>query len=334
MRSDSMVAAGTEVTAPSRRQPSHRVRGPRRTPFRRRLVPYLLVLPSLVVIGFVLGYPVYKLFEISFQRFGLPQILNMSNHKLGQPPVWVGFANFRAALTDHQFWTVLWRTLLFTAANVGATMIIGTWLAVLMRRIVRPLRLALTGVLIFVWAMPQLVSVTIWNWLFDQQFGVVNYTLTKIGLGNFLHHNWFENPVEGFGVVTCVVVWGAIPFIAITMHAALSQVPDELVEAARVDGAGAWQIFRRVTFPILRPVVVILTSLSIIWDFQVFTQVFAMRNNRPEPWYYLMSIYAFMESFRAHNYGYGAALSLIILAVMMGVSVVYVRQMVRIGDLR
>ncbi|MBX6371248.1 MAG: sugar ABC transporter permease [Acidothermus sp.] len=330
-----MVAAGTRVArAPSRRQPVRRGRAPLRTRVARRFGPYLLVAPSLIVIGFVLGYPVVKLFELAFQHFGLPQILNMSNPKLGQPPSWVGLANFRRAFTDHQFWTVLWRTLIFTAVNVGATMVIGTWLAVLMRRVVRPLRLALTGVLIFVWAMPQLVSVTIWNWLFDQQFGVVNYTLTKLHLGNFLHHNWYENPVQGFGVVTCVVVWGAIPFIAITMHAALSQVPEELIEAARVDGAGAWQIFRRVTFPILRPVVVILTSLSIIWDFQVFTQVFALRDNRPEPWYYLMSIFAFMQSFRAHDYGYGAALSIVILLVMLGVSVVYVRQMVKIGDVR
>jgi N,N'-diacetylchitobiose transport system permease protein len=129
-----------------------------------------------------------------------------------------------------------------------------------------------------------------------------------------------------------VVVWGAIPFIAITMQAALTQVPDELIEAARVDGATGLQTFRRITFPILRPIIVILTSLSIIWDFQVFTQVYILRDNRPEPWYYLMSIYSFIESFKVHNFGLGAALSVITMLIMFIVSIFYIRQIVKIGE--
>jgi N,N'-diacetylchitobiose transport system permease protein len=187
-------------------------------------------------------------------------------------------------------------------------------------------------VLIFVWAMPQLVALTIWNWLFDQQFGVVNYVLTKLHIGHFLHHNWYAEPWQGFMVVTFVVVWGAIPFIAITMHAALTQVPDELVEAARVDGASPLQVFRNVMLPILRPILVILTSLSIIWDFQVFTQVYILRDNRPEPWYYLISIFSFVTSFKAHDYGYGSALAVITLFIMSFVSIFYIRQLIKISE--
>jgi len=327
-----MAAAGTE-TLPST---SQRRPGRRRQPLVTRLAkhggPYLLILPSLVVIGVIMAWPLYKLFVLAFQKFGLPQILNMSHPKAGKAPEWVGFHNFSEAFHDPQFWDTLQRTVIFTAVNVGATLVIGTAIAVLMMRVAKPIRLIMTAVLIFVWAMPQLVALTIWNWLFDQEFGVVNYVLTKLHFGHFLHHSWYAEPWQGFMVVTFVVVWGAIPFIAITMHAALTQVPEELVEAARVDGASPLQVFRNVMLPILRPILVILTSLSIIWDFQVFTQVYILRDNRPEPWYYLVSIFSFVTSFKAHDYGYGSALSIITLLIMAFVSIFYIRQLIKISE--
>ncbi len=327
-----MAAAGTQaLPSTSRRRPSPR-RRPLRTRLGRRGGPYLLILPSLLAIAAVLAYPVYELFKLSFQKFGLAQIIHESNDKLGKPAPWVGLANFREAFKDPQFWATLQRTVIFTAVNVGATLVLGTAIAVLMGRLAKPIRLALTAVLIFAWAMPQLVSLTIWNWMFDQEFGVVNYILTKLHFGHFLHHNWYTSPWQGFMVATFIVVWGAIPFIAITMHAALTQVPEELLEAARVDGASPLQVFRRVMLPILRPILIILTSLSVIWDFQVFTQVFVLRDNRPEPWYYLMSIFSFQQSFKVHDFGYGSALSVVTLLILLIVSVSYIRQMIKIGE--
>jgi N,N'-diacetylchitobiose transport system permease protein len=326
-----MAAVGTELQ-PSRRQLASR----RRLPLRQRVAktggPYLLILPSIVIILAVLAYPIYKLFELSFQTYQLPQLIHESHHKLGKAPVWVGFANFAKVFEDSQFWTVLWRTIMFTVVNVGATMILGTAIGVLLTKMSKPLRVVLSVVLILVWATPQVVGITIWNWLFDQQFGVINYTLTKLHFGHFVGHDWYTSSWQGFLVVTCVVVWGAIPFVAITMQAALTQVPDEILEAAAVDGASGLQVFRRITYPILRPILVILTSLSVIWDFQVFTQIYILRDNRPEPWYYLMSIFSFIESFKVHNFGLGAALSLITMLIMVSVSVFYIRQILRIGD--
>jgi N,N'-diacetylchitobiose transport system permease protein len=328
-----MAAAGTEtLSSTSRRRPAARRGQPLRSRFAKRGGPYLLVLPSLVVIAAVLAYPVYELFLLAFQHFGLPQILHESSHKLGKPATWAGWSNFTKAFRDPEFRATLQRTVIFTAVNVGATLLLGTAIAVLMGRVAKPIRLGLTAVLIFAWAMPQLVTLTIWNWMFDQEFGVVNYILTKLHFGHFLHHNWYTQPWQGFMVATFIVVWGAIPFIAITMYAALTQVPEELLEAARVDGASPLQIFRRVMLPILRPILVILTSLSIIWDFQVFTQVFILRDNRPEPWYFLMSIFSFQQSFKVHNFGYGSALSVITLVIMLTVSVAYIRQMIKIGE--
>jgi N,N'-diacetylchitobiose transport system permease protein len=134
-------------------------------------------------------------------------------------------------------------------------------------------------------------------------------------------------------VITAIVVWGAIPFVAITIYAGLSQVPGELIEAASIDGAGAFRVFRDITVPILKPILVILASLSVIWDFQVFIQIWIIRNSRPEADYFLMSIYSFVTSFNISQYGLGSAIALTMMVVMFGVTFVYIRQMVRIGEI-
>jgi N,N'-diacetylchitobiose transport system permease protein len=135
-------------------------------------------------------------------------------------------------------------------------------------------------------------------------------------------------------VITAVVVWGAIPFVAIMVYAGLTQVPAELVEAAQIDGAGRWQVFRDVTFPLLLPVFVILTSLSIIWDFQVFNQIWLMRDGEPEEDYWLMSVYSFIEAFRLGEYGFGAAIAVVMVCFMFAATFVYLRQMIRLGETR
>jgi N,N'-diacetylchitobiose transport system permease protein len=111
-------------------------------------------------------------------------------------------------------------------------------------------------------------------------------------------------------------------------------VPRELVEAASIDGAGPARVFRDITLPLLKPIFVILTSLSIIWDFQVFNQVWIMRGNDPSTDYYLMSVYSYVESFKLSEYGYGAAIAVVMVATLFVVTFVYIRQMVRLGEVR
>jgi N,N'-diacetylchitobiose transport system permease protein len=194
------------------------------------------------------------------------------------------------------------------------------------------MRVGLLVGLVWVWATPVTVAIAVWQWMVDFQFGVFNWAITKLHIANLIHYNWFDNSLTGFAVITAVVVWGAIPFAAITIYAGLSQVPQELVEAAEVDGARPWQVFRRVTFPLVKPIFVIIASLSIIWDFQVFNQVWIMLENRPSPDYYLLSVFAFVSSFRVSQYGLGAAISVVMVLLMLGVSFVYVRQMIQISE--
>jgi N,N'-diacetylchitobiose transport system permease protein len=291
------------------------------------LAPYGLLAPAAAVIAAVLAYPIYLLVRLSFEKYGLFELIRHRGR-------WIGTANYASILHDSQFWHVLLRTVLFTVVNVSLTMVLGSGIALMLARLGRFMRLLLTAGLVLVWAMPPVVSVNIWRWMVDYEFGVLNWTLTKLHFGNFTHHDWFANPWTGFGVITALVVWGAIPFVAIAVYASLSQVPEELIEAAKLDGARAWNVFREVTLPLLKPIFVILTSLSIIWDFRVFDQVWIMLDQRPSPDYFLMSLYAFVESFRISEYGLGAAISIVMVIVLMAVTAVYVRQMVKAGEVR
>jgi N,N'-diacetylchitobiose transport system permease protein len=283
--------------------------------------------PATAVIVAVLGYPLYMLAELSFQRYGLAELIA----KQGVP---VGTANFEAILQDRQFWEVVARTVIFTAACVFFTMVLGTLIALLLARLGSFMRLLITTGLVLAWAMPVVVAVNIWYWMVDYEFGVLNWALTELGIVDYAQHDWFVNPWQGFAVIGAVIVWGAIPFVSITVYAGLTQVPRELVEAAAIDGAGPLRIFRDITFPILKPIFVILTSLSIIWDFRVFDQIWIMRDQRPTEDYYTMSIYAFVEAFKVSEYGLGAAIAVVMVLIMFTITIFYIRQMWRIGEVR
>ncbi len=289
---------------------------------RGRLAPYAMVAPALLVIGLILAYPLFMLVSLSFQHYGLRQLFAHQGE-------WVGLDNYVSLLRDATFWTVLRRSVLFAAFNVGATMVIGTLVALLMERIVKPLRIAVTTGLVLVWAMPVPVAVDVWQWMFDFEFGVVNWLLTNLHVGNFIHHNWYDDPIQGFGVISVVLIWAALPFVVITLYAGLSQVPRELIEAAEVDGASALQVFRNVTVPVLRPLFVILVSLSTIWDFQVFTQVWLILNARPSQSYYVIGVYSFVESFKAAQYGSGSAIAVGMVAILFVATFFYIRYYVR-----
>jgi N,N'-diacetylchitobiose transport system permease protein len=278
------------------------------------------------VLGAILGYPIYYLVRLSLQRYGLPELVQQHGE-------YIGLENFRTVLHDTLFWHVLLRTVAFTAVNVGLTMVIGTLVALLLVRISFWVRILLTTGLVLVWAMPPVVAVQVWTWMTNSQNGVLNYMLTKFHVGNYFQHNWYETTFSSYSMVTTLIVWGAIPFVVITVYAALSQVPHELVEAAQIDGARAWQIFKDVTLPVLMPVLLILTSLSIIWDFGAFTQPYLLIGpGQQTPSNYLMSTYLYYEGFGKNNFGMGAAISLLMVVIVATMSVFYVRQMLRAGE--
>ncbi len=294
----------------------------------RASVPYLLILPVIGAVAAILGYPLYKVVTLSFQHYGLFELIQ----RTGQ---WVGLRNYDSVLHDQVFWDTLVRTIVFTIANVTLTIVLGTLLALLLVRVSTLMRVLLTAGLVLVWSMPVVVAVQVWFWITNFQNGVLNYVLTQLTPHDFFQHDWYETPFSQLSLVTALIVWGAIPFVVVTVYAGLSQVPDELVEAAEIDGARPWRVFRDVTFPILKPIFLILTSLSIIWDFGVFTQPFLLI--RPEHLNannYLMGIYLFEEGYAKTDFGRGAAISLLMLLIVAVLSIFYVRRMVRMEEVR
>ena len=310
----------TAITAPSL-EPA-----PGRPNRRLNLLPYALVTPSVLAIAGILAFPIGMLVWLSLQHYGLRELIQ------GQGQ-WAGLDNYRALITDPIFRQVIVRTLLFTLTCVGLTVALSTLIALLLLKVRKPVRMLVMSALVFVWATPVIVSVDIWQWMFDYEFGVINYLLTKLQVGNFIHHNWFDNPVQGWSVFVVIVVWGAIPFVTITLYAGLLQVPADVIDSANVDGAGPWQTFWHVTAPILKPIFLIVTCLSTIWDFSVFNQIYVLLNARPSSDYYTIAIYSYRESFGVTQYGFGAAIAVVLVLVLLVVTFFYVRETVKVAEL-
>jgi N,N'-diacetylchitobiose transport system permease protein len=302
----------------------------RRRRFSRRRVgqaaaPYVLLTPAVAVIGVVLAYPLYLLAKMSFEKYGLFELIA----KKGQ---WIGLRNYGSVLHDNVFWDAVVRTVVFTIANVGLTVVLGTLIALLLVRIGPIVRTLLLSGLVLVWAMPVVVAVQVFYWMTNFENGVLTYILAQLHLTKD-HHDWYGSSFSALSMVTLLIVWGALPFVVVSVYAGLAQVPHELVEAAEIDGAGPLRVFRDVTFPVLKPILLILTSLSIIWDFGVFAQPYLLiGSSHVDATNYLMGVYVFIKGFGAHDFGRGAAISLLMLLMVATLSVFYVRQMVRAGD--
>ncbi|WP_328396628.1 sugar ABC transporter permease [Streptomyces sp. NBC_00390] len=289
-------------------------------------LPWTLLAPCLLVLLLVLGYPLVRLVTLSFQNFGQPQLWGF------QEPEWAGLANFTKILGDGEFWAVVIRTVVFAAGAVILTMVLGMLIALLLQRVSGWVKTLINIALVASWGMPIIVATAIFKWLFDTDYGVLNWLLSRLPGVDMSGHNWFASGPQGLAVIMLLVVWGAVPFIVITLSAGLTQVPKELEEAARLDGAGSWGVFRYVTLPVLKPIIVMLTTLSLIWDMGVFPQVFVMRNGHPEAEFQLLTTYSYDKAFVVNDYGGGSAIALVTVILLLGVVAVYMRQMLKIGE--
>jgi N,N'-diacetylchitobiose transport system permease protein len=288
-----------------------------------RLLPYGLTVPALVALGLGLGYPLVRLVVMSTQDYGLRQ-------QFGAPPKSIGLENFTDILTDSYFWEVLRRSLVFCLLAVVLTMLAGTAVAVLLGRLGRGMRTALSVSLLLAWATPALTATVVWQWIFDTRHGIVNWTLDKLPGVDMKGHSWLAEPLSFFFVALLVVVWMGIPFIAFTLHAAMTQIPDEVMEAAAIDGAGPWQRFRDVTWPAIKPIFVVLTALSTMWDLRVFTQVFVLQQaGGISHDTNLLGTWAYREAVASNKFGKGAAIALVMVGITLLLTMFHLRQMFR-----
>lgn len=320
----SALAAPVGASAP---QPASGTTKASRSPRRASAAaPYLLLAPTVATLAVLTGWPLVKLIVTSTQRYGRAQVF-------GSPADFVGLDNYRAVLSDPQFWTVLGRSVLFCAANVVLTMTLGMLVAVLLTKVARAIRLLVSVGLLLAWAMPSLTSTVIWGWMFDTQYGVVNWLLTRAGL-DYTGHSWLINPLSFFAVATVVVTWQSVPFVGFTLYAALTQVPEDVLEAAELDGAGGWQRFRRVAVPFIRPILLVVTMLQVIWDLRVFTQIFALQDvGGITAKTSTIGVYIYQVGVAQGRFDVGSAIAVIMVLVMLVASFGYVRKMVRAEQL-
>jgi N,N'-diacetylchitobiose transport system permease protein len=302
---------------------------PRRAPRRiagvapRRLLVYLPILPALIAFVVLLGYPVVLAISISFQKMGLRELVQHTT-------VWIGLDNYRQILTDPTFWTITIRTIGFTVVNVVLTMLVGMGVALLLGALNRWMRLALSIALILAWATPALTASVIFQWLFDSKFGVVNWALTSLRVfGDWTNHSWFDTGLSTFFVITLLIVWQAVPFVAFSLRAGILAISTDQYEAARVDGAGEWQIFRRITFPSVLPLFMILAFLSSIWDFKVFTQIWTVRQGGPAGETVTLAIYAYLKGIAGAQYGLASAIAVVMVVLLLFLLIPYIRRLLR-----
>lgn len=298
-------------------------------PRRRRhplLLPYGLLLPAAAVLALVLGYPLVRLLVISFQDYGLRSLFTGT---VG----WAGVANYTAVLTSPDLAPVLLRSIGFCAALVIGTLVIGLGVALLMARLGRRMRAAVMFALIAAWAIPNVASTLVWQWLFQPVYGVANWLLSRIGVvGDVTQHDWTTSALSAFALVWLLVVWQSVPFVALTLHAGLSQIPRSYYEAAAIDGAGPVRVFTTITLPFLRPILGLVTILSVIWDFTVFNQIWILTQGGPSGQTTTLGIWTFTTAFSQNSFGQGGAVAVVSVALLLALTAVYVRRLVRSGE--
>lgn len=292
----------------------------------RRLPPMLLMAPAGIVLGAVTIIPLIVMVYMAFTDYDQRSLFTGEYS-------FVGFAQFAGILTDPEFWASFVRTILFTSALVIGSVVIGVAMSHLMTRLGSTMRMVTTIVLVFAWAMPNVAASLVWNWMFQPGYGVMNWILTQLRVfGDMTNTDWGADTSLAFTSIWLLVVWQAVPFIALTIYAAETQVGSEYIEAARLDGASEGSIYRLVTLPFLQPTILLVTILSVIWDFNVFNQIWLVSKGGPDGSTSTLGVFTYTTAFVGLDIGAGAALALLTALLLSAITSVYIRNLIRSGE--
>jgi ABC-type sugar transport system permease subunit len=279
---------------------------------------WLLLAPSLLVILGVTLWPVISTFYLSF--FNAPSGLD-------QTRTFVGLGNYLDMLNDQTFWETIGRTLYFTVISVGLELALGLAVAQLIHS--RPwgwkfLRLSL----IIPWAVPTIVNGAMWRWIYSADFGALNGLLMQLGLINH-YIPWLTLPEMAMNLVIVADVWHTMPFVALVLQAALATLPEDLDEAAAVDGANAWQRFWKIRVPLLRPAILVALIVRTVDAFRVFDIVYIITSGGPAYKTLTITYLTYLNSFSFGKQGTGAALSFLISIFTIIMALIYIRFLYR-----
>ncbi|MCH8112141.1 MAG: sugar ABC transporter permease [Proteobacteria bacterium] len=275
---------------------------------------YLMLAPAVLILAGLTLFPTFYMFTLSFQKF---------NPGVDVPNEWIGLGNFARLLTDEKFHNALGNTLFFTGAAVGIEFVLGLSFALLVDKYIRRLNFIKTILMLPMMLPPVAVAIT-WKLIYQPQFGVLNDFLFRLGLPTGV---WTSGADSAMWAIIFVDIWEWTPFIFLMMLAGIASLPEEPYEAADLDGASAWQKFRDLTWPFLRPVVTIALLLRLMDALRLFDQVFILTRGGPASVTETLSLYIFRVALRFQDIGYAAAMSLFVLFSTIVLSTWFIRRM-------
>ena len=308
--------AGPAQSGPAEGRAPAAGRSAARRSMRRReeLGKWGFLLPALVFMALFFGYPIVKNVTMSFQEY------TTATFYTGEAP-WVGLGNYVSVLTSSVFSTAVLNTFLFTVGSIAGQFSIGLALAIFFKRRF-PLNGIMRSLILLPWLLPMIVSSAIWKWMLDKDSGVVNQLLQAVGLPAV---PWLTSTGVALIAVIIVNIWLGVPFNMTILYSGLQDIPDELYEAASLDGAVGWKAFRHVTWPLLRPVVSVVLVLGVVYTLKVLDIILGLTGGGPSNATQTLATQSYKLSFTNFEFGQGAALGNVLVLVSVVFAVVYLR---------
>jgi multiple sugar transport system permease protein len=275
------------------------------------LTAYGMLTPSFLVLAVFIYFPVVFTLYLSFQRWRL----------LRGPASFAGLANYQFMLTSEDFWQALRNTFYFAAGAIPTGMALALLIAMLLNR---PLRgVALYRTAYFIPVITSMVAVSVvWLWIYHPDVGLMNWLLGLVGLGPV---RWLNEPGPAMPALIIMSVWKGLGYNVIIYLAGLQNVPQHLFEAARIDGANRWQLFRHITWPLVTPTSFLIFIMAVINSFQSFTQVHVMTQGGPLGATTVIVYYLYQQAFQQFNMGYGSAVAMALFVIILALTLIQMK---------
>lgn len=283
---------------------------------RRTLFILAFLLPSLLIMFGVIVYPFFYNIVLSFSNMSLRHFRDWRI---------IGFRQYVKVFTENTFYVVFLKTLVWTFVNVTFHVTIGVFLALLLNRKSLKFKPIFRTLLILPWAIPQVITALTWRSMFNYEYGAINIFIAKYL--NMSPVEWLLRPFEAFTACIITNVWLGFPFMMVVALGGLQSIPNELYEAADIDGASAWQKFKNITVPFLRPVMAPAITLGIIWTFNNLNIVWLVSNGgEPSDQTHILVSYVYKAAFNLYRYGYAAALSVVIFLILLVIGIYFLKK--------
>jgi len=279
-----------------------------------RALHYAMLGPSL---GLLLAFLVIPAVYVGW--------LSFTTSTYGQESKLVGFANYAQLFADRIFWRAFWNTFFVVNGIVYVELLLGLGLAVLLSGPV-PAKGLVIAVILAPYAITESSGIVMWRYMFEPDVGMVSQGLARLGLGQL---DWSTNPVETLLLAGTIAIWHHLPFTFLILYAALTTVPREVLEAARMDGASAFQAFRLVTLRLIMPALLIAVLFRYIFAIRTFAEIWLLTEGGPARLSEVLAIYLYRETFKYHQFGMASATGVVMLAMSLLIALPYLRRMFR-----